>query len=85
MPSDLRDELVERIAEAYSPAPKRHIEAVLDSVPPGSFKLDEKTWVKLEAIGRGHFRRGRFELHTEDVELTCDPCPAVYTEVDHAE
>lgn len=57
MRPDMRDELVERAIPAVfitscvteSDDARTIASDVLDSIPPGSYKLDEKTWVRLDA------------------------------------
>lgn len=81
MPSDMRRRLVTLVARATGPACNFEvIEEVVDSIPPGSFKRDDGTWVKLE----------RDVGHVVDCPWPGGPCSVVacdvrYTEVDHAE
>lgn len=75
---DMRDDMIlhiERVSaeRAHTFGPTGHIEAVLDSIPPGSYKREDGTWVRLE------------RSHLEPWDLVQPDDVPVYTEVDHAE
>lgn len=57
--ADIRDALLDDVADATTGESaffcdwykaRLAAEAVLDSIPPGSYKLDDKTWVRLGAM-----------------------------------
>lgn len=68
---DMRDELVDPKG-TLNPIQRALRLAVLDSIPPGSFKREDRTWVRLRRI-------------PQRTRHTFEPTVVVYTEVDHAE